>query len=377
MTVTVTTFPVVYEGADSTGPFAIPFYFLRNEDIQAVLLDVDGITTTTLVLDVDYTVTGELDEDGGSLTLTVALATGEKLYLDRGGMVADQLTDWERNDPFPARSTEDAVDKLTMLIQGVLAALDRALLLFPTDPPEDGGRYNAKNNRITVMADAEEAQDAVTLQQLQDLIDAIIGSQNAIIPKKVLLTGDNTTTVFTLGTAADWNTTNALLYLVDVGGVPQRPNDDYTLGTSGSNRTITFAAAPPVTSTDHICVRMLGYARATVDTFSTIERVVTLTSASGVLTIDLSLGNMFELTLTENITSVVFTNGPAAAYGQGLNIAITQHASAAKTITGWPAGVLWFNGTYAVSTATSAIDEVGLSWYASTKILGKYAKAAA
>lgn len=103
-----------------------------------------------------------------------------------------------------------------------------------------------------------------------------------------------------------------------------------------------------------------------------VETVIPLTSASGVLTIDWSLGNMFTLTLTENITSVVFSNLPSGA-GQPINIRITQHASSAKTITGWPAGMKFRGGTYQVTADLGAIDVLGAYCYGDgTTVLGPY-----
>lgn len=106
------------------------------------------------------------------------------------------------------------------------------------------------------------------------------------------------------------------------------------------------------------------------------DTVTAVSSSSGVLTLDLSLGSYFTCTLTENITSIVFSNAPASGKGQAFSIHFTQHASSAKTITGWPANTKWFGGTYAISTALSAVDEVGITYYSSTKILGKYAQVA-
>ena len=55
-----------------------------------------------------------------------------------------------------------------------------------------------------------------------------------------------------------------------------------------------------------------------------VTPVSVLTSVSGVLTIDLSLGDMYTLPLLENVTSVVFSNMPAAGYGTAKSIRIQQ-----------------------------------------------------
>lgn len=89
--------------------------------------------------------------------------------------------------------------------------------------------------------------------------------------------------------------------------------------------------------------------------------VTTLASAAGVLTIDLSRGEYFAVTLTENITSIVIANGPASGFGASFLLWITQHASAAKTVT-MPAAFDWDGGTVGViSTALGAVDLLAIS----------------
>lgn len=64
--------------------------------------------------------------------------------------------------------------------------------------------------------------------------------------------------------------------------------------------------------------------------------VTTVTSSSGVLTIDASLGDYFKTTLFENITSIVLTNVPPACT---LSLRITQDAATARTVA-FPAAFL-------------------------------------
>lgn len=71
--------------------------------------------------------------------------------------------------------------------------------------------------------------------------------------------------------------------------------------------------------------------------------VVSLASVAGVLTIDLAAGELFSITLAENITSILIKNAPGAGFGASFLLWITQHASAAKTIT-WPVEFKWAGG---------------------------------
>lgn len=95
--------------------------------------------------------------------------------------------------------------------------------------------------------------------------------------------------------------------------------------------------------------------------------VTTLTSAAGVLTIDCSLGDFFLLTLTENITSVVITNPPAAGFAASKAILITQGASTAYTVA-FPASFRWgSDGAQVVSTTLGAKDMLAITMIDGTK----------
>lgn len=99
----------------------------------------------------------------------------------------------------------------------------------------------------------------------------------------------------------------------------------------------------------------------TLDGALVAEPATTVASASGVLTLDLSLGNFFRTTLTENITSIVLTNEPLTGYAKVISLEIVQHATVAKTVA-WPAGWKWPGGSAgAVSTGASAVDELSLA----------------
>lgn len=92
------------------------------------------------------------------------------------------------------------------------------------------------------------------------------------------------------------------------------------------------------------------------------QKVTALTSSSGVVNIDLSLGNYFTLALSENITSITFSNTPGAGFGQTVMLRITQNASA-KTVA-WPASFKWESGSAgAVSTGSGAIDILALTTF--------------
>lgn len=102
----------------------------------------------------------------------------------------------------------------------------------------------------------------------------------------------------------------------------------------------------------------MGIVRRAIDRS---EPVITLASTAGELTIDLSRGRYFQITLTENITSVAIIGGPVAGMGASFLLWITQHASAAKTFA-MPAAFDWEGGTIgAISTTVGAVDLLAVS----------------
>lgn len=94
------------------------------------------------------------------------------------------------------------------------------------------------------------------------------------------------------------------------------------------------------------------------------------TSSAGALTLDLQNGNVFEVTLTENITTLTLSNPPASGKGGAFSLILTQDATGGRTVT-WPASVKWAGGTApTLSTTASAIDVLtfmttdgGTTWY--------------
>lgn len=137
MTVSSETNRVVYVGAGLTGPFAVPFYFLEDDDLKVIkTLIAAPFTETTLILNTDYTLTGAgVIAGGGALNLTAGhgpLAATHNLSIIRDPDSLQGL-DLQPNDPFPADSVERALDKLSMRDQRFNDLLARSLKLSDGD----------------------------------------------------------------------------------------------------------------------------------------------------------------------------------------------------------------------------------------------------
>ncbi len=131
MTVASDVQDVTYATDGSTVGFTIPFYFLADAHIGASLIAADG-TLTELFLGSDFSIAGAGNPDGGTLTTLTVRPAGFKLHIFRSVPVT-QETQYQQNDAFPAKTTEKALDKLTMIDQQHAASIGRALQVPMSD----------------------------------------------------------------------------------------------------------------------------------------------------------------------------------------------------------------------------------------------------
>lgn len=284
MTVSSTTARVSYSGNGSTTAFAVSFYFLANSHLKVILRSAAGVETVQ-VLNTNYTVTGAGNPAGGTVTMVVAPPTGTTLTIARN-VPLTQETDYQPNDPFPAESHEQALDKLTMIAQQQSDTGARSLYYPITDSASISGelpnssaranRYLAFNSAGVPTVDgtlpaqiylgAKNSDPATrndgTALQAGDLYFSTTSNAMRVyngagwqdvtagtsFPSQVF-SGDGTTTAFTMS-----STPGSLGSIeVFISGVRQRPTADY-LWSSGT--TLTFTSAPAV-GTNNIFVRWL------------------------------------------------------------------------------------------------------------------------
>ncbi|UPL20192.1 hypothetical protein [Alcaligenes faecalis] len=150
--------------------FPVPFRFLSAQHLRVSFAQGDG-DAVELVLGRDFDAVGVGNPSGGTITTYTAYPPGGSIAIERVVPIT-QETAYQRNDPFPERAHEQALDKLTMICQmlggyfGLTpGSIQRALTLGKHD--RDGhGAYRARNNRITDLGDPQTDTDAVNRRSM-------------------------------------------------------------------------------------------------------------------------------------------------------------------------------------------------------------------
>jgi hypothetical protein len=264
LTVSTTTSRADYNGNGTTTAFAVPFYFLDQTHLTVLRTQISTGVITTLALTTDYTVTGAGNPAGGTVTALVAPTADQKLSILRN-VPLTQLNTYVPNDPFPAASHEQALDKLTMEVQQLDEAIDRALTL-----PANTTAGTVSTSLPTPAANQVIAWNS-TATGLQNLnaqsLASIVSSGNAYTD---IFSGNGVQTVFNLSS----NPGSVSNLVVSISGVVQRPNIDYTW-VSGTTLTISPA---PASGTNNILVQYTnalpqGVAVKDAQTFDTVATV--------------------------------------------------------------------------------------------------------
>ena len=129
MTISSTTVKNSYSGDSTTTTFTYTFKIFADSDIQVIIRSSTG-TETTKTITTHYTVTGAGNSGGGSVIFTSGNipATGQTVLLRRN-IPQTQAIDYIANDPFPAESHEEGLDRSTMAIQQLQEEVTTAIKL--------------------------------------------------------------------------------------------------------------------------------------------------------------------------------------------------------------------------------------------------------
>ena len=122
-----------YAGDGATVAFSFPRLFAASGDLRVILrADATGEETVQTIV-TDYDVSGAGEPAGGTVTMASAPEAGETLVIVRR-TEQRQETDYVTGGGFSAKSHEDALDKLTLMVQDLEEKVNRALKLAETTP---------------------------------------------------------------------------------------------------------------------------------------------------------------------------------------------------------------------------------------------------
>lgn len=125
-----------YVGNDTATDFPFDFKVFSASDLLVVRADTNG-DETPLTLDTDFTVTLNANQDanpGGTVTLPAVLATGFSLVIT-SELENLQPADLTNNGGFYPKVINNALDRLTILIQQIAEKVARSLKMAITTPP--------------------------------------------------------------------------------------------------------------------------------------------------------------------------------------------------------------------------------------------------
>ena len=133
MTISTTTIKNSYSGNGSTTTFNYTFKITDQDDIDVIIRSSTGVETTKTIT-THYTVTGVGNASGGTVVFTSGNipASGETVVLRRS-TPQTQGVDLIENDPLPANTLEDALDKATSISQELQEQVDRSLKISRTN----------------------------------------------------------------------------------------------------------------------------------------------------------------------------------------------------------------------------------------------------
>ena len=133
MTISSTTVKNSYDGDGSTTTFTYQFKIFQDSDIQVIIRAANG-TETIKTITTHYTVTGAGVSTGGSVIFTSGnIPTNTQKVILRRNIPQTQAIDYIANDPFPAESHEEGLDRATMAIQQIQEEVTRSIKLSKTN----------------------------------------------------------------------------------------------------------------------------------------------------------------------------------------------------------------------------------------------------
>src|SRR6056300_810133 len=161
MTISSTTVKNSYSGNGTLDTFNYTFKVFADADLQVIIRDASA-TETVKTLTTHYTVTGAGSASGGTIVFTAGnIPTATETVVIRRASPQTQAIDYIANDPFPAESHEEGLDRSMMTLQQLQEEVDRSRKL---------SRTNTMNNTEFTIGDTDRANKVFGFDSAGELV---------------------------------------------------------------------------------------------------------------------------------------------------------------------------------------------------------------
>ena len=135
MTVSTTIIKNLYTANGSTANFAYQFKIIQDSDLEVFIrTDATGAESAAKVLGTDYSMTGAGVATGGTVTfLSGKIPISGQTIVLRRNVPKTQVIDYIANDPFPAETHEEGLDRGIMVAQQNFEEVERSIKLSKTN----------------------------------------------------------------------------------------------------------------------------------------------------------------------------------------------------------------------------------------------------
>ena len=166
MTISSTTVKNSYSGNGTLDTFNYTFKVFADADLQVIIRDASA-TETVKTLTTHYTVTGAGSASGGTVVFTAGnIPTATETVVIRRASPQTQAIDYIANDPFPAESHEEGLDRSMMAIQQLQEEVDRSIKLSRTNTMNSTEFTIGDTDRANKVFGFDSAGELVVTQEL-------------------------------------------------------------------------------------------------------------------------------------------------------------------------------------------------------------------
>ena len=349
MTVSSTNNQNRYEGNGTTDTFSFEGRVFSTSDLVVqILTRATDAVVETLTITTDYSVTVDTDNEGASIVVEAGkIPSALQDILIYRDLTQTQTVDLPTGTRFPAVNVENALDKLTALVQDVSEKFDRTLILPITSSATIPGIGSLTADEVVVYDGTDFITTGLSTDDISDIATDVASASNSASAASASASAASASADAAAASAA------AAEAVIGFDGNADTINYDNT--TSGLTAEDVQAAIDEVEG-------LVDTVEAAID--PTVNAIGSI--GGGTQDIDLDDGRTITATVDTSETTFTFSNPTATGNADAFDLYLTNGGS--QTIN-WPASVDWELAT-APTLTSSGLDHLvfttvdgGTTWY--------------